>query len=100
MACRAHATLATRATLALVAVLRALGLPPGSEVLMPVALCANAANAVRLAGLRPLFGDISPHTLNLDLDKAAGRIGPETKVMLAVPLFGHPLDVSALLELA
>lgn len=100
LACRSHARLAPRATLALVAVLRALDLPPGSEVLMPVMLCANAANAIRWAGLRPLFADISQYTLNLDLDKASGRVGPRTKVILAVPLFGNPLDVSKLLEFA
>src|SRR5947209_1299757 len=75
--------LAGRATIALVAVLRALDLPPGSEVLMPVTLCANPANAVRIAGLQPLFADIDPHTFNMDLSSAAAAVGPGTKVLLA-----------------
>lgn len=92
--------LAHRATIALVAALRALGLPPGSEVLMPVTLCANPAYAVRLAGLRPLFADISPKTFNMDLTAAEGLPGPHTRVLLAVPLFGQPLDAGAVLDFA
>ncbi|MFL5733469.1 MAG: DegT/DnrJ/EryC1/StrS family aminotransferase [Chloroflexia bacterium] len=97
---RTHALLAPRATTALLALLRALDLPPNSEVLMPVALCANPAYAVHWAGLRPIFADISPTTFNLDLAAAERVIGPQTRVLLAVPLFGHPLDVPDLLEFA
>jgi dTDP-4-amino-4,6-dideoxygalactose transaminase len=100
MSARDYAVLARRATTALVALLRALDLPPRSEVLMPVTMCANPANAVRWAGLRPLFADISPVTLNMDLEAAERVVGPWTSVLLAVPLFGHPLDVPALLDFA
>src|ERR687885_2005155 len=93
---RRHALLAPRATTVLVALLRALDLPPGSEVLMPVTLCANPALAVRWAGLRPVFADVSPSTFNLDLDAAARVVGPQTRVLLAVPLFGHPLDAACI----
>src|SRR5438552_13802930 len=92
--------LAPRAITALVALFRALDLPPGSEVLMPVALCANPALALRWAGLRPVFADVSPSTFNLDLDAAARVVGPQTRVLLAVPLFGHPLDVPSITEFA
>ena len=100
LASRQHAILASRATVALVALLRALRLPPGSEVLMPVMLCANPAYAVRWAGLRPLFGDVSPASFNLDLAAAEAVVGPQTRALLAVPLFGHPVDVPALLDFA
>jgi perosamine synthetase len=100
IASRAHSLLAPRATVALVALFRALDLPPGSEVLMPVMLCANPAHAVRLAGLSPLFADIDPDTFNLDLQAAERVVNPNTRVILAVPLFGHPLDVSALEDFA
>lgn len=97
---REAALLAPRATVALVALLRALGLPAESEVLMPAMLCANPAHAVRWAGLRPVFGDVMPGNFNLDLDAAEMMVGPRTRVLLAVPLFGHPLDVPALLDFA
>ncbi len=100
LACRPYARLAPRATTALVALLRALDLPPGSEVLMPVALCANPANAARWAGLRPLFVDMSPGSFNLDLHAAESAVSLHTRVILAVPLFGHPLDALALLRFA
>lgn len=96
LAGRSHALMASRATVALVALLRALDLPPSSEVLMPAMLCANPAYAVRWAGLRPLFADISPRTFNIDLDAAQRVIGPQTRVLLAVPLFGQPLDVASI----
>lgn len=67
---------------------------------MPIALCANPVNAVRWASLRPIFADISPNTFNLDLDATDSVVGPRTRVLLAVPLFGHPLDVPALLRFA
>src|SRR4051812_40092329 len=82
MACREHAMLAPRATTAPVALLRALELPPGSEVLMPVSLCANPAYAVRWAGLRPLFADVSPDDFNLDLEAAERMAGQRTRVLL------------------
>src|SRR5256885_17030227 len=82
---RQHARLANRATIALVALLRALDLPPGSQVLMPVMLCANPAYSVRWAGLRPLFADVSPDTFNLELQAAERVTGPDTRVLLAVP---------------
>ena len=100
MAGREHALLAPRATIALVALLRALKLPPGSEVLMPVSLCANPAYAVHWAGLRPLFADVSPGGFNMDLEAAEPIAGPETRVLLAAPLFGHPLDAAAVVEFA
>jgi dTDP-4-amino-4,6-dideoxygalactose transaminase len=100
MAGREHALLAPRATIALVALLRALELPPGSEVLIPVNLCANPAYAVRWAGLRPLFADVSPAGFNMDLEAAERMAGQDTRVLLVAPLFGHPLDVPALIEFA
>jgi len=83
-----------------VALLRALGLPQGSEVLLPITLCANPVHAVRLAGLRPVFADISPTTFNMNGDAAERVVGPHTKVLLAVPLFGFPLDTTKLVEFA
>jgi dTDP-4-amino-4,6-dideoxygalactose transaminase len=100
MSGRAHAMLAPRATTALLALLRALDLPAGSEVLMPAVLCANAVYAVRWAGLRPVFADVSLDDFNLDLRAAQAAVGPDMRVLLAVPLFGHPLNVPGLLEFA
>ena len=97
---RGYALLANRATTALVALLRALQLPDGSEVLLPASLCANPAHAVRWAGLRPLFADVNRSTFTVDLESAEGHLRPQTRVMLAVPLFGHPLDADAILAFA
>jgi perosamine synthetase len=53
-----------------------------------------------MAGLRPLFADIDPQTLNMDLASAETVVGPDTRVLLACPLFGHPLDSEAVLNFA
>lgn len=100
LAGRTYAKLAPRATTALVALLRALNLPPDSEALMPISLCPNPVNAVRWAGLKPLFADISPHTFSLDLDAAESVVGRHTRVILAIPMFGQPLDAPALMQFA
>ena len=92
--------LAPRATTALVALLRSLGLPPGSEVLMPASLCASPAYAVRWSGLRPLFADVSLADFNMDLASAEKMVGPQTRMLLAVPLFGHAFDAEAVVRFA
>ncbi len=100
LAGRSGVLIASRATLAIYAAMRALQLPAGSEVLMPANLCANPAEAVRLAGLKPLFVDISAETLNIDWEAAEPAVGPRTRVLLAVPIFGQPLDMPNVLHFA
>jgi perosamine synthetase len=97
---REDVVLAGRATLALAAGMRALGLPRRSEVLVPVMVCPNPGQAVRIAGLKPLFVDIDPVSFNTDLRSAEKVVGPETRVLLVCPLFGHPLDCAAVLDFA
>jgi perosamine synthetase len=74
----------------------ALGIGPGDDVIVPAYTFPATANVVALSGARPVLVDVDPRTLNLD---AAGiEVGPRTKAILAVHLFGRPADWAALPE--
>jgi perosamine synthetase len=74
----------------------ALGIGPGDEVLVPAYTFPATANVVALAGARPVLVDVDPRTFNLDLAKVYDEVTPRTKAVLAVHLFGRPLDWEAL----
>jgi dTDP-4-amino-4,6-dideoxygalactose transaminase len=84
---------------ALVVALRALGLQPGDEVIVPAFTFFATAEAVVLVGGKPVFADVDPQTLNLDPADAAARITERTKGILGVHLYGRPFDVGAVLAL-
>lgn len=81
---------------ALVLALRALGVGPGDEVVVPAFSFAASAACVRLTGGVPVFADVEPDTLNLDPASVAERIGERTVGVLGVHLYGNPFDVEAL----
>jgi dTDP-4-amino-4,6-dideoxygalactose transaminase len=80
---------------ALVVGLRALDLRPGDEVIVPAFTFFATAEAVVLAGGKPVFADVDPTTLNLDLRDAAARVTPRTVGILGVHLYGRPFDVES-----
>ena len=72
----------------------ALGLEPGDEVIVPAYTFPATANVVELAGLRPVLVDVDPETMNID--PARIEVGPRTKAVLAVHLFGRPAPIEDL----
>jgi dTDP-3-amino-3,4,6-trideoxy-alpha-D-glucose transaminase len=82
---------------ALILSLRALGLQPGDEVIVPAFSFFATAEAVALLGGKVVFADVDPETLNLDAADAAARVTPRTVGMIGVHLYGRPFDVDALL---
>ena len=91
-----HAVAVSSGTAALHLAILALGLEPGDEVLVPAYTFPATANVVALAGLVPVLVDVDPVTMNLDLERVADAVGPRTRAVLAVHLFGRPLDWEAL----
>lgn len=85
---------------ALILALRALGLAPGDEVLVPAFTFFATAEAVALAGGTPVLCDIEETTFNLDPADAAARVTPRTVGILGVHLYGRPFDFQALGALA
>ncbi len=89
-----HAFAVTSGTAALHLAVLALGLEPGDEVLVPAYTFPATANVVALAGLRPVLVDVDPETMNLDPGKL--EVGPRTRLLLGVHLFGRPLPLHEL----
>jgi len=81
---------------ALVLVLDALGVGPGDEVICPAFTFYATAESIARRGATPVFADIDPVTLNLDPTDVAAKMTPRTEAIVAVHLFGRPLDVAAL----
>jgi dTDP-4-amino-4,6-dideoxygalactose transaminase len=81
---------------ALVLVLDALGVGPGDEVVCPAFTFYATAESIARLGATPVFADIDRDTLNLDPADVAARVTERTKAIVAVHLFGRPLDVAAL----
>jgi dTDP-4-amino-4,6-dideoxygalactose transaminase len=89
-----HALAVTSGTAALHLAVLALGLEDGDEVLVPAYTFPATANVVALAGLKPVLVDVDPETMNVD--PARVEIGPRTKLLLGVHLFGRPLRLHEL----
>jgi Predicted pyridoxal phosphate-dependent enzyme apparently involved in regulation of cell wall biogenesis len=96
----AHALTCSSGTMALQLALMALDIGPGDEVIVPAFTFAAPIEAVLLQGATPVLADIHPQTLNLDADSCAALIGPRTRAIIAVSLFGQPADFEALNALA
>ena len=86
---------------ALTVALRALGVGPGDEVVVPAFSFFATAEAVVLAGATPVFCDVDPATFNLDAADCEARVSARTVGVIGVHLYGRPFDfesVAALCE--
>lgn len=97
---RAHAVGVSSGTMALQIALEALGVGPGDEVIVPAYTFVGPVNAVLGAGAEPVLVDVDPHTLHIDPAAAAAAIGPRTRALMPVDLFGRPLSMAPLLQIA
>jgi perosamine synthetase len=95
-----HAVAFSSGTAALHGAAFAAGLKPGDEAITSPLTFAATANCVLYQGARPVFADVSSDTLNLDPDRFAERITPDTRAVLPVDYAGHPADLDAILALA
>ena len=95
-----HAVAFSSGTAALHGAAFAAGLKPGDEAITSPMTFAATANCVLYQGACPIFADVSADTLNLDPDRFAERITPNTRAVLPIAYAGHPADLDPILALA
>jgi dTDP-4-amino-4,6-dideoxygalactose transaminase len=83
---------------ALVIALRALGVKPGDDVVLPSLTFYATAEAVADIGARPVFCDVDPDTRNVTVDTVSAAVTPATTAVIAVDLFGVPAPAPQLRE--
>jgi dTDP-4-amino-4,6-dideoxygalactose transaminase len=81
---------------ALLLSLKVLGIGAGDEVIVPGFTFFATAEAVCLAGAQPRFADCSTRHYNIDVDSVRQALTPRTKAVIAVHLFGEPVDLAPL----
>src|SRR6195952_6069920 len=93
-----HISLFTNATIALVTALQSLRIT-GEVITTPYSFVATA-HSLMWNGIKPVFVDVDPVTLNLDPDKIEAAITPQTTAIMPVHCYGHPCDVERIQAIA
>jgi perosamine synthetase len=97
---RKHGIALANGTVALQVAVALLDLQPGDEVIMPTFTIISCALPVVLAGAKPVLVDSEPQTWCMDVSRIEERITPRTRAIMPVHIYGHPVDMDPLLELA
>ncbi|ENO77392.1 DegT/DnrJ/EryC1/StrS aminotransferase [Thauera sp. 27] len=93
-----HVALFNNGTIALLTALQALRVT-GEVITTPYSFVATA-HSLLWNGIKPIFVDIDPHTLNLDPEKIEAAITPQTTAIMPVHCYGNPCDVDAIQKIA
>jgi dTDP-4-amino-4,6-dideoxygalactose transaminase len=80
--------------------LLACGVKPGDEVITVPNTYIATVFAITYTGANPVFVDVDPVTFNLDPGQIEAHITPRTKVILPVHMYGHPVDMDAIMAVA
>lgn len=97
---RRYGVAVSNGTAALEAAVAALRLEPGDEVIVPAFTIISCVVAVLSAGGVPVLVDCDPETWCPSADAIAARVGPRTRAIMPVHIYGHPADMDPILELA
>ena len=95
-----HAVAVGNGTDAITLLLRAAGIGPGDEVIVPAMTAAFTALAVIATGARPVFADVDPATLTIDPDACSAAVTPRTRAIVPVHLYGQAAGMPALTAIA
>ena len=97
---RRHAIAVCNGTAALQVAIEALNLGPGDEVILPTFTIISCAAAIVRVGAVPVVVDSDPVAWTMDLSQIASRITPRTRALMAVHMYGLPVPMDPVLELA
>ena len=95
-----HAVAVGNGTDAIALMLRALDIGEGDEVITAPLSAAFSALAIMMTGARPVFTDIDPERLTLDPARVESAIGPRTRAIMPVHLYGQAADMRPLEAIA
>ncbi len=90
----------TNGTAALEIAVRAIGITEGDEVIMPTFTIISCAEAVTRVGAVPVLVDSDPDTWNMCVDQIESKITPKTKAIMVVHIYGLPVDMDKVLDIA
>lgn len=75
------------------------GLRPGDEVIVPALSWSTTVWPLIQLGLVPVIADLDPRTLNIDPNEIERAIGPKTRGVMIVPVYGNPCDMDAIVDI-
>ncbi len=87
-------------TTALQVAMACLGLQPGDEVILPTFTIISCAQAITYNDGIPVLVDCEPRTWCMDVSQVEARITPRTRAIMPVHIYGHPVDMDPILDLA
>jgi perosamine synthetase len=97
---RRYGIAVSNGTTALQLALACIGLKPGDQVILPAFTIISCALAVIYNGGVPVLVDCDPRTWCMDVDQVKSKITQKTRAIMPVHIYGHPVDMDSLLDLA
>jgi perosamine synthetase len=85
---------------ALYAILKAMGIGPGDQVVLPGYTCVMNVNPIKYLGAKPVYVDIERRTFNMDPALLAEKITADTKAVIAQHTYGYPCQMDAIMDIA
>jgi len=95
-----HAFSFWKGRVALYAILRAMGIGAGDEVILPGYTCVMDVNPIMYVGAKAIYVDIEPETFNIDVNLLESKITPQTRAIIAQHTYGYSADLGAILAIA
>jgi dTDP-4-amino-4,6-dideoxygalactose transaminase len=85
---------------ALYAILKAMGIGTGDEVILPGYTCVMDVNPIKYLSATPVYVDIEPDTFNINVELLEEKITTNTKIIIAQHTYGYPCDMDAIMSIA